>query len=116
MGAREPILGYPSKTAAALAFSAQGLNVRQIAAKMELPVCNVSALLCSAARTKVQRDVRVLRIRLRDRTFSLLEREAEIRGRSAQELALDLLDAITEDDLINAVLDDAFRDELEAAE
>lgn len=104
MGNAKPILGYPSVTAACVALHAQGLSEREIAKRVGRPQATVAALLISAKRTQ---DGLVLRKKLPRAVVEALKPHAVKRNVGLSTLAVMLLEAIAEGDLVDAVLDDA---------
>lgn len=95
-------MGYPSRTAAVMAMRAEGMTLRQVAERLGITFQAVSALECSARRQAARLTVQVpgeIAIRL--------DAAARQRGMRQKELALRILEIVTGDSLIDAVLDDA---------
>lgn len=118
MGAAKPCLGYPSRTQAVLALRARGLTTRQIAHQVGIDISTVTALEGSAARADrgprpVARDQLAggEAIILPFDVVEALRFHARKRGTSTARLAIDLLQAIVDDHLVDAVLDDFFKAE-----
>lgn len=122
-GAKKPILGYSSRTAAVLALQAEGKATNEIAHLLGIQVKTVSALACSAKRRRYAqpKDSNAAGPRLRREVPSQsvsvstllpidvrseLAKEARVRDVSIDRLIFDLLAAIARDGLANAVLDD----------
>lgn len=109
MSGPKPIHGYPSRTAAVMALRAEGLRPGAVAQRLGLPHKVVAALECSARRA--QRPARpsetsgrtvVLPIDVLD---SLAGPAAE-RGVHVNELVRSIVEAVADDGLVDAVLDD----------
>lgn len=106
MGKAKPSLGYPSRTAAALALDAQGLNYKQIAAKIGCSPSSASALISGAKNPR--RSVELQRtVCVEIEVLDALRTAAIRRGISVNKLCRDLLATIADDDLADAILDDA---------
>lgn len=114
MGAPKPCLGYRSRTEAVMAMRAQGMDTRAIASRIGIELKTVTALEGSAARSDRARDRRASTDYVHvDRAIILpvtlahdLREPARKRRLSVERLAIDLLEAIAADDLVEAVLDD----------
>lgn len=101
-------LGYPSRTEAAVALKAKGHDAHQIADMIGITVGNVHALLHYARTRALKTDPeRSVYMRLTVRDIAALKPHAEARGLRPCELAARLIRALVEDNLIDAVLDDA---------
>ncbi len=106
MGAPKPTLGYPSRTACALALQAKGMHYKAIARQMGIKDSTVGALLSGAKRKRpsvenqrtVYIDVDVL---------DALRPAADRRGLSVNKLCRQLIGCIADDDITDAILDDA---------
>ncbi|MFN4058187.1 MAG: hypothetical protein ACK4HW_08400 [Roseinatronobacter sp.] len=101
-----PTLGYPSRSEACRALNARGLSVRQIVAAFadgghKITPSQVSGLL---SYTKRRGEFR--RLTVSPDTLQALQRHACQRGLTPCELVERLLEAIAEDDMVDAVLDD----------
>lgn len=105
----KPTLGYPTKTAAALALSAEGLNFREIGERMGLPLSYVRALV-SGARRREADLANHGKLTLSRQAIAGLVVDAERRGITATRLATQLLEAICRERLVDAVLDDGHGD------
>lgn len=113
-GGRIPALGYPSRTAAALALKLQGRSMREIADQLGIEPKNAAALVYSAERQKGGRRRRkrswegVVRTVCIDRgDLEMLEPQAAKRGIHVNELVRRLIYTIAEEGLTDSVLDDA---------
>ena len=114
MGAPIQTLGYPSRTAAVAALRAQGLTVPQIAAETGI-AANIVHCLLRSERVHVRRNrsrpngywgqVRQIGIPVDD--LAILVPQAAKRRISVNELVRQLIFVITEDGLVDSVLDDA---------
>ncbi len=109
MSAPKPTLGYPTRTAAVVALRASGMSLQAVAARIGIPVTTVSALECSARRHSAARQSpdtsRTVHFPL-----ALLQRlapAARKRGMTRETLAWIIVERVVEDDLVEAVLDDA---------
>lgn len=93
----KPTLGYPTRTAAALALSAQGMRCSEIARKIGGTGEGISGLLRVKSRRTIHfpRDV-----------LDALEPDARRRGLSSQQLAVKLLSTLVDEKLVDAILDD----------
>lgn len=113
MPSAKSTLGYPSRTAAVHALRAQGLNTGMIARKIGIEPKTVTALEASAARTRDKLractdQVRASRSLILPITLEQdLRFHARKRGLSVSRLAIDLLEHIVSDHLVDAVLDDS---------
>jgi len=100
----KPCLGYPSRTAAALALYEQGYSMKQIADQIGIPEKNVEALLYSADRAKSrQPEERGYVIKLE--TIRALAPEAQRRCMTVGQLAEQIIDTVARDRLVVSVLD-----------
>lgn len=102
MPRRQPILGYPSKTAAVVALTADGVATRDIAARLGISVAAVGALRGSDRKTAGKRTV-VLPLEVLDR----LQPFAARRKISVPELVRRLVETAVDDRMVDAILDDA---------
>lgn len=105
------IMGYPTKTAAVLAMRAEGMRISDVARKLGISQSAASGLESHAKRVKsinreapsaarrasefIPLDVRVA-----------LRPHAAKRNVSTERLIIDLVIAVAENDLVDAVLDD----------
>ncbi len=108
MPAPIPTLGYRSRTEACLALREQGMSEAAIAARIGIEKKNVAALLCGAL---VKRRPRPAERHGRTVLFprdilESLRPHAQARGISANELVRRIVEAVADDGLIDAVLDD----------
>lgn len=94
-----PVLGYPTLAYACAALRAQGLENRDIAKRVGRTEGQVRASLCSL--DHAARPRRALLPMTLVRGFA---KEAEARGLTVPELALQLLDVIHRDGLVDALL------------
>lgn len=104
-----PTLGYPTRTAACAALEAEGLTSAQIGARIGIPATDVSALLCySRGRSPDASiaDEAGKPVRMPAGLLRRLQPAARKRGVSNETLAWMIVDAVVEDGLIDAVLDD----------
>lgn len=110
----KPTLGYPSRTEAVVALSRQGLTNREIARRIgdaegiDFSEATVGALKCKGGVRSGRRAPRNA-----DRTvlfpaelLDALGPHAERRRCSANELARRIVEAVVDDELVAAVLDD----------
>lgn len=109
-----PALGYPSRTAAALALRAGGVTDAEIALRLGISTHAVTGLISSAARRgKHDGDIDRSRpgdaIRPVDLPSDLVQsmrRHAARRDTTVDNLIRQILSAVIHDDLVDAVLDD----------
>ena len=106
MGAAKPCLGYPSRTDAVLALRAQGMTNHQIALKTGISLSSVAALI-SAKKYKRPADLHQKTVRVDNDVLEALRPFAAERGIEVNQLCRNLLAAIVDDELANAILDDA---------
>lgn len=104
MGKAIPTLGYPSRTAAAVALREQGLKYDEIAVRMEVSTSAVSGLLSSAA-SRGNRAARTIVVPVE--ILEQLSPHAVLRGIRVNDLVRKILRCITDDNMTDAVLDDA---------
>lgn len=103
-----PVLGYRSRSEAVRVLSAKGLGDREIAPLIGLR----SAREVVSYRREAADLKRPRQVTLPSELMVELELEAEDRGlESGKALAIRLLQIVVEDDLIDAVLDDAMVDD-----
>ncbi len=114
MGAAKPCLGYPSRTAAVLALRAQGNDTQAIARSIGIEPKTVTALeaslWCGNLRpirpiSPASADFRNL-IRVDPETLAKLRPTASKRGLSVAALIEQLFIVMTDDGLVDALLDD----------
>lgn len=109
MGVGKSCLGYPSRTAAVLAYRRAGASTIEIANLIGISANTVTALEASAARSKSRarstehpgRAV-LLPVDLYDK----LGPHAAKRGRSVSHLVRAIIQTVTDEDMVDAVLDD----------
>ena len=106
MGKAKPCLGYPSRTAAALALQAEGKNYREIANIIGISLSAASALLSGAKNKRPSVDTQKT-VCVDNDVLEALRPAAIRRGISVNKLCRDLLACIADDDLAGAILDDA---------
>lgn len=110
MSNRKPIRGHPSQTAAILTLLNQGRTVAEIASDLKISRSTIRSLI--AATTSAARSARRDRsavswsVTVDRETRDYLEPHAAQRGVAAAELLRQVLRAIADDDLLQAVLDD----------
>jgi len=100
MGAPIPCLGYRSRTAAALALRAEGLTMKQIAARIGISEKDTHALILSSHR---RADCRVT---LTADQIERLKPHADKRDVTGKELARQIIETVIAENMIDAVLDD----------
>jgi len=106
MGRAKPCLGYPSRTAAALAMSAEGMNYKEIAHKIGINP-GIASSLISGAKNKRPSVERQKTVCIENEVLEALRPAAIRRGISVNKLCRDLLATIADDDITDAILDDA---------
>ena len=106
MGKAKPCLGYPSRTAAALAMDAEGMNYREIANKIGISGSAASALISGAKNKRPSVDGQKT-VCIENDVLEALRPAAIRRGISVNKLCRDLLACIADDDITDAILDDA---------
>jgi transcriptional regulator with XRE-family HTH domain len=100
-----PTLGHPSRTAAVLALSAEGLSVKEIAEKLGVSVSDISALKCMR-RTASWLVNGGKHVRVSAKVIAGLELHAAKREITVASLIQKLLETIVEAQLVDSVLDD----------
>jgi hypothetical protein len=103
MGAKRPVLGYPSMTAAILAMREKGMDIRVIAEKLDISPKTAQDIEHSGLKTRAgqkRKDALPAAI------VTALERHAQRRGLTVWQLAVRILATVAADDLVDAVLDD----------
>lgn len=115
MGGPKPCLGYPSRTAAVAALSAQGLPTAEIAQRInaEAPDDPVSDLNVCRLRYEgnQRRRIATLPITLSAAEHDRLKSAALARGTTVPRLATRLIRVALADALIEAILDDTGGDQ-----
>lgn len=113
MGAPKPCLGYPSRTAAVHGLRAQGMTTRQIASAIGIPDNTVIALECGDRRPRPVRpdEERGRAILFPVDVLAALGPHAARRGIHPNSLARLIVSTAVDENMIDAILDDA--DELE---
>ena len=106
MPAPVPTLGYPTRTAAVQALAANGLHTSEIARRIGIEEKSVSALLCSARRSKRPAEKNGRTVLFPIDILNALRIAAAKRNISVNELARRIVEAVADDGLIDAVLDD----------
>lgn len=115
MGGAIPCLGYPSRTAAVLALRGEGLSTREIAVRIGIEVKTVAALEGSSARADRQprrrsRDPGTIhrhRVGIDAQSISRLRHHANRRGIPVDLLIEQIVMVVADDNLVDALLDDA---------
>lgn len=111
MGGPKPTLGFPSRSAAIIALQSEGLTTRQIADRLGIQPKNVISLAMSAMgakkRVTLPAEARGHAIVLPIDVLGRLARHAEARGISTTELVRRLVGVVVDDQLVDAILDDA---------
>lgn len=112
--AAKPCLGYATRTDAVLALQAGGLSTIEIARKIGIPVATVSALAHSGLRTNKRRSqpddpahMLGTAMVLAPDILRSLRRHAARRGISVNRMAALIIETVLDDDMVDAVLDDA---------
>jgi transcriptional regulator len=104
-------LGYPSRTEAIIALRRQGLNTGEIAARIGIETKTVSALehsaLRSAKRQKRPAEEHGLTILFPADILDRLAPHAARRGIHVNSLVRRIVDTAIDDNMIDAILDDA---------
>lgn len=111
MGAAKPTLGYPSRTKAVQGLRAKGHDTRGIAQLIGITASSVTALEASAGRSFARSGLDTYGVGNRTVLFPIdvLEKmlpAAKVRGIGPNELARRIVEAVVDDDIIDAVLDD----------
>ncbi len=112
MGAPKPCLGFPSRTEAVKGLRSQGLSTRQIAEAVGIEMKTVIALECSSARQRTVREEIPGAAAGRGVTIPIdilnaLSPHAARRGCHTHTLARAILSIVVDDNMIDAILDDA---------
>lgn len=106
----KPTLGYATRTDAVVALRGLGLDTQQIADKCGISPSTVTALEYSAARSKARAKLpseqQGRAVVFPVDVLSSLRRPALLRGVTPNELARRIVEAVVDDGLIDAVLDD----------
>lgn len=108
MSAPIPCLGYPSRTAAVLALTSEGLSDGQIARRTGISKKNVLALAYSGARRRSPRLSELTGRTVvipRDVLKSLVPHAAK-RGLSVNALVRLIIETVADDEMVDSVLDD----------
>lgn len=97
-----PCLGYPSRSAAAVALQSKGFVLSEIGRQIGVDTKTASALIASAKRShRIEAP-----IALDSATLNLLRVHAAFRRCQSQDLARRIIEIAVRDNLINAILDD----------
>lgn len=115
MGGAIPCLGYPSRTAAVLALRGEGLTTREIATRIGIDVKNVGALECSSVRkdrepqrrSREPGNIPRHRIGIDATSIGRLRHHANRRGIPVDLLIEQIVMVVADDNLVDALLDDA---------
>jgi len=104
----KPTLGYPSRTAAVHALRSEGKTTRQIATALGVAVKTISALEQSAQRKRPIRACEEMgrTVVIPVDVLDALKPHADRRKLTVNRLVRDLVAAIADDNLVNAVLGD----------
>ena len=106
MPAARPVLGYQSRYDACLALHSMGLSHRDIVQRFGAEGQEISTTQIAALLTYARKRNAYARITVPHEVMGPLVPHARMRGMTAAELAVRLLETISESGLINAVLDD----------
>ena len=101
-----PVLGYPSKSHAALALRRQGKKQREIADLLGVSTRSVGNLIRHATAGKGAGETFPLLGELPSRARTKLNRAAKARGITVRELTKRLLQTAASAGLVDAILDD----------
>lgn len=96
-------LGYPTRTAAVVALRAKRFTLQQIADQIGIKVATVSALEHKYKRKMAEQNRTIL---FPTSMLEKLEKPAKHRGLSSNQLIREIVEAVVDDGLIDAVLDD----------
>ncbi|WP_414461749.1 hypothetical protein [Hyphomicrobium sp. DY-1] len=110
MPAPEPILGYPSKTAAVRdLFDNKKMKRREIAELLDIEISTVSSLIFYSKNGKRQDPARAddRMMQMPGDLFALAKSDAERRRITPHELFRRIVRAVIEEGIVDAVLDDA---------
>lgn len=116
MSGPKPTLGYPSRTAAIIAMRAERIPTDEIARRIGIEAKTVAALELSAGRARSRRDPRPHEAICRTVLFPVdvldaLGPHAARRGIHPNRLARLIVETVVDENMIDAVMDDA--DDLE---
>jgi hypothetical protein len=100
-----PCAGYPSQTAAVRAFAAQGKSAAEIVGLTGLSIQRVCERMWSGKNPDKRKAIDKLSVNVPHDVLIKLEWAAEARGMKLGTLMRELLTAISDDDLFDAVLD-----------
>lgn len=106
MSRPQPVLGYPSKSHAALALRRQGKKQREIAELIGVQPHAVGNLIRHASRGKGSGETFPLLGELPSQARTQLTRAAKARGISVRDLIRRLLQTAASSGLVDAILDD----------
>lgn len=109
MARATPTLGYPSRTAAVVALRRAGRSTGEIAAAIGIPQKSVAALEVSASRARARRPAEMLgrTVAFPSDVLDGLAAHAARRGIHANALARLIVATVVDEDMVDAVLDDA---------
>lgn len=112
MGAPKPCFGYPSRTAAVLAFRSGGMSTKQIADKIGIATSTVSALELGSGRPREIRRDRPSAplgraVMVPQDVLNALGPHAAKRNISVNHLARLIVSTVVDEGMIDAVMDDA---------
>lgn len=112
MGSPKPCLGYPSRTAAVNGLRAEGMSTKMIADAIGIKENTVVALECSGARQRTMHEPKPGAAAGRGITvpvdvLNALAPHAARRGCHPNTLARTILCIVVDDNMVDAILDDA---------
>lgn len=107
MSKRTPMLGYATKTEAALVLKSQGLSNEQIAERFgpSYTVKDINEIIRWSGRRR-SGSIDAKNTYVTSETFQALRPHAIARGLSVKELISRLIENVAKDNLVDAILDD----------
>lgn len=106
MSGRKPTLGFPSRTDAVVALRGKHLSTKEIADRIGIRQSTVVALELSASRSR-RREQSCRTVLFPIDLLVQLSKHAARRGCSINELARRIVDTVVDENIVDAVLDDA---------
>ncbi|WP_421357837.1 hypothetical protein [Agrobacterium rosae] len=111
MGARKPILGYPSRTAAVIDMRGKGLSISNIAERLSITSSAVSALEASNTRKETRRTESFAieghrPVQVSNEAYRSLRPYAARRDMSVDTLIQTMIEKAVNDGIVGAILDD----------